>query len=89
VPSAGGEGAGAAGFPTCATKAWFDLAEGREEEAAAAFEELAERWTSKWAAAWCQLEAARPKKDRDGFAAAIEAFEKMGAKRAAPARAST
>jgi|GEM_PF-1379493 len=72
-----------AGLLRATAKAWLDLAEGKAEQAASSFAELAQRWTSKWHAAACQLQAACLTGKREGFAAAIDAYEAMGAKRAA------
>jgi DNA-binding CsgD family transcriptional regulator len=64
-------------------QAWLCLAEGAIDEAARRFGDLAERWADKYTAAICRLEAAKLSGDREGFSAAIEAFEKMGARGAA------
>jgi DNA-binding CsgD family transcriptional regulator len=64
-------------------QAWLCLAEGAVDEARERFAALAERWPDKFTATTCRLEAARLSGDREGFSAAIEAFEKMGARGAA------
>lgn len=63
-------------------KAWVDLAEGRNAEAAEALGRLSQQWKDPFEAARCSLEAAKLLRDRQAFASAIAALEKMGAKRA-------